>query len=275
MSTWLLAAALLLGAAPDLASVRIVRDVAYIPDRHDAQGKDRLDLYLPAGGTGSPVIVWIHGGALQEGDRTQETAIGRRFAAAGIAAAVVSYRLSPAVRHPAHVQDVAASVAWVKRHIAEHGGDPGRIFLAGHSAGAYLAALLSTDERYLAIHGISPRDIRGVVPVSAFFWVERAGVAPDRPKTVWGTDPQVWIDASPAHHLRPAPPPMLILYADGDESWRRQQNVEMAQALKDAASPPADLVQIPDRSHMSIWEKLPQEGDPTAERIIAFVKSFR
>jgi acetyl esterase/lipase len=275
MSMWLLAAALLLGAAADVASVRVVRDVAYIADSHQAQGKDKLDLYLPQGRPGSPVVVWIHGGALQEGDRTQEAAIGRRFAAAGLAAAVVSYRLSPAVSHPVHVQDVAASVGWVKRHVAEHGGDPRRIFLAGHSAGAYLAALLATDERYLAAHGVAPRDIRGVVPVSGFFWVERAGVAPDRPKTVWGTDPQVWIDASPAHHLRAALPPMLILYADGDEAWRRQQNVEMAQALKDAASPPVDLVQIPGRSHMSIWEKLPQEGDPTAERIIAFVKSRR
>lgn len=272
---WLIVAALSLANSGDPAPIRVVRDVAYIKDGRHPEGKDKLDLYLPAGRAGSPVIVWIHGGALQEGDRTQETAVGRRFAAAGIAAAVVSYRLSPAVGHPAHVQDVAASVAWVKRNIAEHGGDPGRIFVVGHSAGAYLAALLGTDERYLAAQGLSLRDIHGVVPVSGFFWVERSGVAPDRPKTVWGSDPRVWIDASPAHHLRAALPPMLILYADGDEPWRRQQNVDMAEALKDARSPPSALVQIPKRSHMSIWEKLSEEGDPTSERIITFVKSDR
>jgi acetyl esterase/lipase len=272
---WILCAALLLTTTADAAAVRVVRDVAYIRDGRHPQGKDKLDLYLPEGRKGNPVVVWIHGGALQEGDRTNEAAVGRRFAAAGIAAAVVSYRLSPAVSHPAHVQDVAAAVAWVKRHIAEHGGDAGRIFLVGHSAGAYLAALLGTDERYLAAHGLSLRDIRGVVPVSGFFWVERTGVAPDRPKSVWGTDPKVWIDASPAHHLRAALPPMLIVYADGDEPWRRQQNADMAQALKDAASPPVGLVQIPDRSHMSIWQKLSEEGDPTSERIITFVNSGR
>ena len=91
---------------------------------------------------------------------------------------MVNYRLSPAVSHPAHIEDAAASFAWVKRHIAEYGGDPNQIFVVGHSAGAYLLALLATDERYLAAHGLSARDIRGLVPVSAFFWVERSGVAP-------------------------------------------------------------------------------------------------
>jgi acetyl esterase/lipase len=186
--------------------------------------------------------------------------------------AVVNYRLSPAVSHPAHIEDAAASFAWVKRHIAEYGGDPDRAFVVGHSAGAYLAALLATDERYLASHKLSLRDIRGAAPISAFFYVERPGVAPDRPKTVWGTDERVWVDASPAHHLRAGLPPVLLLYADGDEPWRRQQNVDMAKALRQAGSPAADVVEIPDRTHSSIARRLSEAGDPTAERIIAFVK---
>ena len=140
------------------------------------------------------MIVWYYGGALQNGDKSDETEVGaaRRFASAGIATAVVNYRLSPSVSHPAHVEDAAASFAWVKRHIAEYGGDPNQVFVAGHSAGAYLLALLATDDRYLAAHGLSPRDIRGLIPISAFYWVERSGVAPDRPKSVWGTDERVW-----------------------------------------------------------------------------------
>ena len=269
----LLSAALSVAVAGGAAPVRVVRDVPYVTDGHHAEGKDQLDLYLPEGRTGSPAMVWIHGGALQEGDRRDESAVGRRFASAGIATAVVSYRLSPAVMHPAHIQDVAASFAWVKRHIAEYGGDPERIFLAGHSAGAYLAALLATDDRYVAAHGLSPRDIRGVAPVSGFFWVEREGVAPDRPKSVWGTDLSAWIDASPAHHLRGGLPPFLILYADGDEAWRRRQNLDLARALEKAGRPPLGCVDIPGRTHMTIWQKLRQEGDPAAERIIAFVKA--
>jgi acetyl esterase/lipase len=257
--------------AADKQAVRVVRDVAYIQGGGDSDHKDTLDLYLPEGRTNVPVIVSYYGGALTAGDKSEHVFIGQRFASAGIATAVVNYRLSPGVTHPAHIKDAAASFAWVKRHIAEYGGNADRVFVIGHSAGAYLAALLATDERYLAAHELSLRDIRGVVPVSAFYWVERTGVAPDRDKSVWGTDQKVWIDASPAHHLHNRVPPMLILYADGDEDWRRQQNVEMAQAIKAAGSANVTIAMIAGRTHMSIWDQIGAERDQAAERIVAFV----
>ena len=256
--------------AADKYAVRVVRDVSYLQGTRYQDQKDKLDIYLPEGRRNAPVIVSYYGGALMAGDKDENTFIGERFAAAGFVTAVVNYRLSPAVAHPAHVQDAAASLAWVKRHIAEYGGDAGRLFVIGHSAGAYLAALLSTDERYLAAHKLSLRDIRGVVPVSAFYWVERPGVAPDRDKSVWGTDRQAWIDASPAHHLQRNTPPMLILYADGDEDWRRQQNVEVAQAMKSAGQANVELAMIKGRTHMSIWERIGAADDETADRIIRF-----
>jgi acetyl esterase/lipase len=260
-------------AAADAAAVKVVTNIPYLTGVQYPNDHDKLDLYLPEGQTNVPVIVWIHGGALTQDDKNLEIGTGQRFAKAGIATATVNYRLSPAVSHPAHVEDAAASFAWVKKHIAEYGGDPNRIFLAGHSAGAYLAHLLVTDERYLKRHGLSARDVRGVVPISAFFWVEKEGVAPDRPKTVWGTDPAVWVDASPAHHLRANLPPTLIIYADRDEPWRRQQNKDVAAALKVAGSAPVDLVEIADRTHMGIWRAMPADNDPTSERVIAFVKA--
>ena len=260
-------------AAADVSPVKVVNNIPYLTGAQYPNDLDKLDLYLPEGKTGVPVIVWIHGGALTQDDKNLEGATGRRFAQAGIALAAVNYRLSPAVSHPAHVQDAAASFAWVKRHIGKYGGDPNRVFLVGHSAGAYLAQLLVTDERYLKAHGLSARDVRGVVPISGFFWVEKEGVAPDRPKSVWGTNPKMWMDASPAHHLRAHLPPTLIIYADRDEPWRRQQNVDMAQSMRAAGSPPADVVQIADRTHMGIWRQLGEDGDPTSERVIAFVRS--
>jgi len=204
------------------------------------------------------------------GDKAEDAFVGQRFASAGFVTVVVNYRLSPGVSHPAHAQDAAASFAWVKRHIAEYGGDPDRVFLIGYSAGGYLVALLSTDERYLAAHRLSPRDIRGAVPVSAFYWVERRGVAPDRDKSVWGTDQRVWIDASPAHHLRADGPPMLILYADDDEDWRRAQNVEVAAAMKAAGRARVEIAMVRDRNHATIWERVGDEGDETAAHIIRF-----
>jgi acetyl esterase/lipase len=250
--------------------VRVVRDVPYLQGAGYANSKDKLDLYLPEGRRNAPVIVSYYGNQLMGGDKSEDAYIGRRFAAAGFATAVVNYRLSPEVSHPAHIEDAAASFAWVKRHIAEYGGNAEQVFLVGYSAGAYLAALLSTDPRYLAAHNLSPRDIRGTVPVSAFYWVERRGVAPDRDRSVWGNDRDVWIDASPAHHLQAGAPPMLILYAERDEDWRREQNVEFAASMKAAGHKSIDIVMIAARNHATIWSRVGEEGDETAERIIRF-----
>ena len=267
---WCLAAPIPAGA--ETYRVRVVRDVSYLEGANYADGKDKLDLYLPEGRANAPVIVSYYGNQLMGGDKREDGYVGHRFASAGFVTAVVNYRLSPAVTHPAHVQDAAASFAWVKRHVKEYGGDPDRVFAVGYSAGGYLAALLSTDPRYLAAHGLSPRDIRGTVPVSAFYQVEGRGVAPDRDKSVWGTDRNTWVDASPAHHLRGnTPPPMLILYADQDEDWRRQQNVDAAAAMKAAGHTRVEIAMIPDRNHATIWARVGAEDDETATRIIRFV----
>lgn len=249
-------------------SVRVVRDVDFIAGADYADNKDKLDLYLPAGRQRFPVVISIHGGALTAGDKSKQTYVGQRFAAAGFGTAVINYRLSPTVSHPAHVQDAAAAIAWVKQHIGEYGGDPNALFVIGHSAGAYLTALLALDERYLAAHKLKPQDIRGFVPVSAFFYVDR--VAPDRPKTVWGTDVKTWLEASPPRYVNKGAPPLLLLYADGDEPWRRDQNEEMAAALRKAGGRDVTVKQITGRDHATVWSKL-GEDEEVSKLIIAFV----
>jgi acetyl esterase/lipase len=256
--------------AAETYAVRVVRDVPYLQGAGYADNKDKLDIYLPEGRRNAPVIVSYYGNQLMGGDKSEDAYIGRRFAAAGFVTVVVNYRLSPAVSHPAHVEDAAASFAWVKRHIAEYGGNADQVFITGYSAGGYLVALLSTDARYLAAHDLSPRDIRGAVPISAFYWVERPGVAPDRDMSVWGNDRNVWVDASPAHHLQASAPPILILYAEHDEDWRREQNVEIATAMKAAGQKSVDIAMIPNRNHATIWARVADEGDETAERVIRF-----
>jgi acetyl esterase/lipase len=252
-------------------AVSVARNLSYLPGGVEAPGKGRLDLYLPQGSSGFPVIVSIHGGALIEGDKSTQEFVGRRFAAAGIGTAVINYRLSPEVSHPAHVQDVAAAFAWVKRFVGEFGGRSENVFVIGHSAGAYLAALLATDGRYLAAHRLGPNDIRGVVPVSGFFWVDR--VAPDRPKSVWGDDKRTWIEASPPQHLGPGLPPSLFIYADGDDAARRRQNIDIAQAARAAGNERVELALVSERDHASLWNRLGAPGDEVAERIIAFVRA--
>jgi acetyl esterase/lipase len=248
-------------------SVRVVRDVRYA-DREYALKKDRLDIYIPEGKKSFPVAVSIHGGSLTEGDKSAETHVGQTFARAGIGTVVINYRLTPVTSHPGHIEDAAQAFAWVKHHIAEYGGDPANVFLIGHSAGAYLISLLALDPRYLAVHKLSPTEIRGVVPVSAFYDVEE--VAPDRPLQIWGNDPKMWRDASPIRYVKSSAPPFLILYADRDEPWRREQNQAMATALKRAGHKNTQIRQMADRNHMSVWYNM-RERDEVAEAIIEFV----
>jgi acetyl esterase/lipase len=253
--------------------VTVVRDVDYVAHVEYPDGKDRLDLYIPQGVANAPVIFSLHGGALSAGDRRDESFVGQRFAAAGYLTVVASYRLSPQVAHPAHIEDAAAAFAWAKRNVKQHGGDPERIIVIGHSAGAYLAMLLATDARYLAAHKLTPRDIKGLVPVSGFFWVDRPGVAPDRPKYVWGAEQKVWIEASPARYLRADLPPVLLIDTDGDEEWRQQQNLEIAAALRSAGLKDVSSRQVTGRTHMSVWtEMLDGESEETSSLILEFAK---
>jgi hypothetical protein len=133
--------------------------------------------------------------------------------------------------------------------------------------------LLATDTRYLAAHTLTPRDIKGLVPVSGFFWVDKTGVAPDRPKYVWGPDPKVWAEASPARYLRADLPPVLLIDTDGDEDWRQQQNLDMAQALRSAGVRDVTKRQVRGRTHMSVWtEMLDGESEETSSLILQFAK---
>ncbi len=239
----------------------------------DQEGKNKLDIYRPAAGdssgSGLPVLVFIHGGGLLMGDKHQYAPLGERIASNGTVCVVLNHRLSPGACHPAHIEDIAAGYAWVVRNISQHGGDPERICLFGHSSGGYLAALLALDGRYLGAHGLDPTCIRGVVPISGFFHVER--LAPERPKTVWGEAPNVWESASPARYVSETAPPTLLLYASGDAPERRQESVELATLLRAKGHTRVATAEIGDRDHASIIVRFGSEGDETAKRLLEFV----
>src|SRR6185295_9736276 len=141
-----LAAILALAAVLQDPGIREAKDLAYA-DGGDA--KQKLDLYLPPDAKNAPIVMWIHGGGWKWGDRAQYRELGRRFAEAGIGFAAISYRLSPKVKHPAHIEDCARAFAWLRAHAAEYGGDPDRLFVSGQSAGGHLSALLALDPSYL------------------------------------------------------------------------------------------------------------------------------
>src|SRR6186713_2754520 len=124
-----------------------------------------LDIYAPDGAKELPVVFWIHGGGWQAGDKTDVQIKPRVFMEKGFVFVSTNYRLLPSVDMATLIRDVAKSVHWVHDHIAEYGGDPNRILVGGHSAGAQLAALICTDDRYLGAEGLTLAIIKGCVPV--------------------------------------------------------------------------------------------------------------
>jgi acetyl esterase/lipase len=140
----------------------VQRNIPYVDSRHERQV---LDIYSPPDAKNLPVVFWIHGGGWQTGDKSSVQLKPRAFVEKGFVFVSTNYRLLPDVDMATIVRDVARSVHWVHDHIGEHGGDPERLLIMGHSAGAQLAALICTDDRYLKAEGLSLAVIKGCVPV--------------------------------------------------------------------------------------------------------------
>src|SRR5438552_11723798 len=136
-----------------------------IPYAQPPQERQVLDVYSPQHAKNLPVVFWIHGGGWQTGDKTSVQLKPKVFVDKGFVFVSTNYRLLPSVDMATIVRDVAKSIRWVHEHIAEHGGDPKRLFVMGHSAGAQLAALICTDDRYLKAEGLSLAITKGCVPV--------------------------------------------------------------------------------------------------------------
>lgn len=268
----LTAAAQILDAGDvDLSEVVATRDVDYIPDVEYQDRRDHLDIFMPKEARAVPVIVFFHGGALRLGDKIDGEAVAARLVPAGIGVVSANYRLSPRYMHPAHVQDAAAAYAWVIQNIGRFGGDPANVYVSGHSAGAYLAALLALDESHLSRYGVDFDVIRGAILISPFLYVEET--ARDRPKDVWGEDPADWMKASVSPHIGPGKPPLLLLYADGDDEWRRGQNERFAAAMRAAGNAAVTVLQVSHRDHISLISGMNAPDDQIRDAALAFIKA--
>jgi acetyl esterase/lipase len=263
---WLLAAAAPArgwAAEPGLAPA-IIGDVPY-PGAARGDRRRSLDLYLPADRAGKPpLLIFVHGGFWMLDDEPYR--IGPSLAEAlvreGVAVALLRYRLAPAATHPAQAEDVAAGVALLVREAKQHGYDPGRIFLAGHSAGGHLAALVALDPRYLGRHGVSPQSLAGVIAFSGIYDLSaRLGVAEERrhaTERTFGTNPAVLADASPTRHVRADAPPFLILSAEDDVDFIPEARA-LFDALARAGHNRVDRWIVPERDHFTLMNL----ADPT------------
>ena len=253
---------------PD-ARVRVIKDIAYTDEGSAAASLRQLDLYLPRDRREFPILLWIHGGGLHGGDKIKSAAVAERLVLHGFGVVSMNYRLSPAVKFPAHIEDVATAFRWVHDHIREYGGDRDRLFVTGGSAGGYLTILLALDERYLKGKGLSSKNIRAAIPISGLMDASRAG--PGRLGTVWDDDPETLKKASPLSHVRADAPPILIMFADGEKPERARQNREMFDALRKIGHPNLELKVLKDRTHNTIRPNLAREDDPGLQAMLQFM----
>jgi acetyl esterase/lipase len=230
--------------------VEAKKDISYLDG--DDTPKHKLDLYLPAGKRNFPVLVFIHGGSWRNGDRSQYSALASRFAKTGIGVVVPSYRLMPANPHPAQVDDATAALAWTIQHIAEFGGDPKRIYIAGHSAGGHLAAYVGLDPKFWP-------NLKGVLPLSGVYDVSAiAGFKDDKD------------NASPITHVRPGAPPFLVEYAENDYPSLPAQARDFDAALRKAGIS-SQLVYIPAKNHINEIVDVWHDDDPIAQAVLRFI----
>jgi acetyl esterase/lipase len=262
----------------------VERDVCYHPQPDGNGSEQSLDIYAPARATqdarGLPVVVFMHGGGWRASDKQDAfnvhanvcTALAQR----GLVAVNVNYRLSPRVRHPAHVLDAAHALRWVSENIEGSGGASDNIFASGHSSGAHLAALATLDERYLQQAGAADASfIKGVVGISGIYNIEhfagRNRMA-HRLMTLpaFGADRETWTKASPVSHVRRGAPPFLMINAADDERLE-EEAVELAALLR-AAGTSADTVIIPGTDHFTILGFVGNKDDCLIDTILEFVE---
>lgn len=270
---WIFGLSLLLStgslAQSTLYGVKAFTDIIY----YDGPGfnpiKHKLDLFVPEGLQSAPVLLFIHGGGWTSGDKNLYSYLGHTFARAGFATVVINYRLSPQVQHPAHIEDVARAFAWTHKNIAQYGGDPAKIFVAGHSAGGHLTALLALDAQYLKAHHLTLSAIKGAIPISGVYDVTSPF---SLYRTVFGADPQQRQAASPITHTGPNRPPFLVIYAEFDLPGLEAQARQLVSLLKQNSSE-TELLKVSATDHITIIVNIGLSGDPTTEAILKFMRS--
>jgi len=238
------------GPAPGARGSATQANVAY-----GSESEQRLDLYWPSGSAAGPLLLFVHGGGWSGGDKAEFAWLGQQLANEGVVVALVNYRLSPKVKHPAHAEDVAQAVAWLYRHAAEYGGDPERLYLAGHSAGAHLASLVALDPRYLAAQGLDTGIVRGVAGIAgaAYDLDARYAATPMASLLVpaFGSDVAEWPKAAPLRYVKPGAPPFLLVHGLNDTSAPAAGAQAFATALR-RDGVPTELRLLPGMDHMSV-----------------------
>jgi acetyl esterase/lipase len=219
----------------------------------------RLDVIVPNTPGPHPVLVFFHGGNWRAGRPEDYHFVGRTFARAGYVVVLPGYRLGPAGVYPNMLEDGAAAVGWVGREIARFGGDPGQVFLMGHSAGAHTATMLALERQWLGRQGLSDGFVKGVVGLSGPYDFYPFTSDPARDAFGGVAQPEI---TQPITFVRSDAPPMLLLNGAADTTVRPRNSKALGRALI-AAGAKAEIVILPGIDHTQPMLKLakPFDGD--------------
>ncbi len=261
----------------------VKRNLPYAEPAHE---RHVLDVYSPRDAKNLPVVFWIHGGGWQAGDKSDVKLKPQIFMEKGFVFVSTNYRLLPDVDMGTLIRDVAKSFRWVQDHIAEYGGDPKRVLVGGHSAGAQLAALICTDDRYLKAEGIRFDVLIGCVPVDGDTYdvpaiIETAETRlrvhqlPPRVnghREKFGNTPEKHKDFSAVTHIARGKgiPPFLILHVASHPDTSAQA-LRLGAVLKNAGIP-VKVFGAKDSSHVKLNDDLGLPDDPATKALFEFVR---
>lgn len=260
---------------------RIERDIPYAEPRNERQ---LLDVFAPPQGERLPVVVWVHGGGWMAGSKASVDHKPSAFTARGFVFVAMNYRFVPSVTMYDIVRDVAKSAGWVHRNIARYGGDPKRIFLMGHSAGAQLAALLAVDSRYIEAEGVPRETIIGCVPLDGDTYDVPLQVATATARRIGLNQPPPKMghpekfgnlaaqrELSAVNHIAPnrGIPPFLILHVAAHTDTSAQ--AYRLWAALDTAGIPATLFGAASTDHVKLDRDIGLADDPATRALFEFM----
>lgn len=250
---------------------KVAEGIAYGP--HPRQ---KLDVYRPVATDEAtvPVVVFFYGGSWKRGERANYRFVGEALAEQGVATVIADYRTWPEVVFPAFVEDAAAAVAWTRRNATRYGGDPRRVVVAGHSAGAHIAALLVLDPRYLAEQGLSPADIAGFAGLAGPYAFQPLEIRSVRAVFEHLADVD---EARPIVFVNGSAPPSLLMHGEADTTVLPAHSRELGEAL-DAAGVEVVVHEYPGIGHAGLLAAMfsPLRGRaPVLKDVAAFVRGLR
>ena len=261
--------------------IRTRLDIPYAEARGGDPSDWKLDVHAPIDASGADIVIWLHGGWWTFGTKEK---VGRKpegFATGDVIFISVAYPLAPRVDYRSQAGAIAAAVSWVHEHAAELGGDPEKIFLMGHSSGAHLAALVATDEAYLARVGLTPATIRGVILSDGIGYdllKEPALLSPNQQKflnRLFTRDRKALAAASPAHHIErgTGTPPFLVLYIPTRaSSVARAKDLETALRKVGVATTMHKAYRM---NHKTLNTRIGPWGNPTLKVILEFLEGSK